>query len=110
MAQQTQVLLIGDLDGNKGRRHRPRRTAPGTRSAWPPGHARALRDTLARYVAAARRAGGGRRPARAGRGASVSGLNPRGSAVGQGAGYRGERPRTGAGSAGGQVQGGHRQI
>jgi len=40
------------------------------------GHARALPDTLARCVAAARRAGGGRRPARAGRRASVSGLNP----------------------------------
>jgi hypothetical protein len=40
------------------------------------GHAWALRDTLARCVAAARRAGGGRRPARAGRRASVSGLNP----------------------------------
>jgi hypothetical protein len=31
------------------------------------GHARALRDTLARCVAAGGRAGGGRRPARAGR-------------------------------------------
>lgn len=39
------------------------------------GHARALPDTLARYMAAARRAGGGRRPARTGRRASMSGLN-----------------------------------
>jgi len=37
---------------------------------------RALRDTLVRCVAAARRAGGGRRPARDGRRASVSGLYP----------------------------------
>ena len=39
------------------------------------GHARALPDTLARRVAAARRAGGGRRP-RAERRASIGGLNP----------------------------------
>jgi len=37
---------------------------------------RALRDTLARCVAAARRAGGGRRSARDGSRASVSRLNP----------------------------------
>jgi hypothetical protein len=56
------------------------------------GHARTLSDTLARYVAAARRAGGGRRPARAGRRASVSGLNPRGPAAGQGAGIEVKDP------------------
>ena len=39
------------------------------------GHARALRDTLARCVAAARRAAAGGRPA-LDAGASVSGLNP----------------------------------
>jgi nucleoid-associated protein Lsr2 len=39
-------------------------------------HARALRDGLARYVSAARRAGGGaRRPARGGRRVSASGLD-----------------------------------
>jgi len=50
------------------------------------GRARALRDSLARCVAAARQAGGGRRPGRAGRRASVSGLNHCGRGVGQGAG------------------------
>jgi len=40
------------------------------------GHARAPRQALARYVHAARRAGGGtRRPARSRRGARASGLN-----------------------------------
>ena len=39
-------------------------------------HAKALRDALARYVSAARRASGGaRRPARNGRRASANGLN-----------------------------------
>jgi hypothetical protein len=51
------------------------------------GHARALRDSLACCVAAARQAGGGRRPGRERR-ATVSG--PR-------RGHRGERLRTGAG-------------
>ncbi len=41
------------------------------------GHAQALRDALARYVQAARRAGGSaRRPARGGRRASRSGVLP----------------------------------
>jgi len=49
------------------------------------GHARALRDSLACCVAAARQAGGGRRPGRERR-ASVSGLNHCGRGAGQGAG------------------------
>jgi hypothetical protein len=51
-------------------------TAPGTQIGRTGGQARALPDTLARCLAAARRAGGGRRPARAGRRAPVSRLNP----------------------------------
>jgi hypothetical protein len=68
MAQKTQILLIDDLDGSE---------AEGTVRFGLDGtdyeidlnaeHAQALRDALARYVHAARRAGGGaRRPARAG--------------------------------------------
>jgi hypothetical protein len=78
VAQKIQVLLIDDLDGTE---------AEGTVRFGLDGteyeidlnaeHAQALRDALARYVSAARRAGGdARRPARAGRRASGSGLNP----------------------------------
>ncbi|MGH3183585.1 MAG: histone-like nucleoid-structuring protein Lsr2 [Streptosporangiaceae bacterium] len=78
MAQQVQVLLIDDLDGSEadgavgfgldGTVYEIDLTA---------GHTRALRDTLARYVGASRRAGGGgRRSARAGRWAPASALDP----------------------------------
>jgi nucleoid-associated protein Lsr2 len=78
VAQKIQVLLIDDLDGSQ---------ADGTVRFALDGtdyeidlsaeHAQALRDALARYVAAARRAGGGaRRSAGGRRRASVSGLNP----------------------------------
>ena len=90
MAQKIQILLIDDLDGSE---------AEGTVRFGLDGtdyeidlngeHARALRDALARYVHAARRAGGGaRRPAAAGAGhrpvawtarRSASGLRRRGS-------------------------------
>jgi Lsr2 len=49
------------------------------------GHARALRDSLARCVAAVRQAGGGKRQGRERR-ASASGLNHCGRGVGQSAG------------------------
>jgi|GEM_PF-2551670 len=72
------------------------------------GHARALRDSLARCVAAAQQAGGGRRPA--GRRASVSGLNHCGRGVGQGAGIEvKDCARVSAGLVA-RFQGGHRQI
>ena len=69
MAQKIQTLYIDDLDGSE---------ADGTIRFGLDGaeyeidlnaeHAQALRDALARYVQAARRAGGGtRRPARGGR-------------------------------------------
>jgi nucleoid-associated protein Lsr2 len=69
MAQKIQTLFIDDLDGSE---------AEGTVRFGLDGteyeidlnaeHAQALRDALARYVRAARRAGGGaRRPARGGR-------------------------------------------
>jgi hypothetical protein len=69
VAQKIQTLFIDDLDGSQ---------AEGTVRFGLDGteyeidlnaeHARALRDALARYVRAARRAGGGtRRPARGGR-------------------------------------------
>src|ERR1700761_3710442 len=75
MAQRIQTLLIDDLDGSE---------ADGTIRFGLDGteyeidlnaeHAQALRDALARYVRAARRAGGGaRRPARGGRKASADG-------------------------------------
>ena len=75
MAQKIQILFIDDLDGSE---------AEGTVRFGLDGaeyeidlnaeHAQALRDALARYVQAARRAGGGtRRPARGGRRATAGG-------------------------------------
>ena len=77
MAQKIQTLFIDDLDGSE---------ADGTVRFGLDGtdyeidlnaeHAQELRDALARYVSAARRAGGGaRRPARTGRRAPANGLN-----------------------------------
>ncbi len=77
MAQKIQTLFIDDLDGSE---------ADGTVRFGLDGadyeidlngeHAQELRDALARYVTAARRAGGGpRRPARTGRKAPANGLN-----------------------------------
>jgi hypothetical protein len=77
VAQKIQTLLIDDLDGSE---------AEGTVRFGLDGtdyeidlnaeHAQALRDALARYVHAARRArGGARRLARGGRRASASGVD-----------------------------------
>jgi Lsr2 len=77
VAQKIQTLFIDDLDGS---------TAEGTVRFGLDGteyeidlnekHASELRDVLARYVSAGRRANGAaRRPPRAGRRAPVSGLN-----------------------------------
>ena len=77
MAQKIQTLFIDDLDGSE---------AEGTIRFGLDGteyeidlnaeHAQALRDVLARYVHAARRAGGGaRRPARGGRRTSAGGVD-----------------------------------
>ena len=77
MAQKIQTLFIDDLDGS---------AAEGTVRFGLDGteyeidlneqHARQLRDALARYVSAARRANGAaRRPARTGRRTPASGLN-----------------------------------
>jgi len=77
MAQKIQTLFIDDLDGSE---------ADGTVRFGLDGadyeidlntaHAQELRDALARYVTAARRAGGGTRsPVRSGRRAQANGLN-----------------------------------
>ena len=77
MAQKIQTLFIDDLDGS---------AAEGTVRFGLDGteyeidlneeHAKALRDALAPYVSAARRANGGpRRPVRTARRASANGLN-----------------------------------
>jgi hypothetical protein len=77
VAQKIQTLFIDDLDGGE---------AEGTVRFGLDGteyeidlsaeHARELRDALARYVRAARRAeGSARRPTRSGRKASASGLD-----------------------------------
>jgi hypothetical protein len=77
VAQKIQTLFIDDLDGSE---------AEGTIRFGLDGaeyeidlnaeHAQALRNVLARYVHAARRAGGGaRRPARGGRRASAGGVD-----------------------------------
>src|SRR5437773_11319604 len=94
MAQKIQTLFIDDLDGSE---------AEGTVRFGLDGteyeidlnaeHAQALRDALARYVHAARRAGGGaRRPARGGRRAPAGGggrTGGRGRAKGRGLGGKG---------------------
>ena len=77
VAQKIQTVFIDDLDGSE---------AEGTVRFGLDGaeyeidlnadHAQALRDVLARYVRAARRAGGSaRRPARSGRRARVDGVD-----------------------------------
>ena len=77
MAQKIQTVFIDDLDGSQ---------AEGTVRFGLDGaeyeidlnaeHTRALRDALARYVEAARRArGGARRPARSGRRARADGVD-----------------------------------
>jgi Lsr2 len=77
VAQKIQTVFIDDLDGSE---------AEGTVRFGLDGaeyeidlnaaHARALRDALARYVQAARRAGGSaRRPARSGRRARADGVD-----------------------------------
>jgi hypothetical protein len=76
VAQKIQTLFIDDLDGS---------TAEGTvrfgldgaeyEIDLNAGHAKELRDVLARYVDAARRAGGGRKPVRGSRRAAAGGLN-----------------------------------
>ncbi len=77
MAQKVQTLFIDDLDGSE---------AEGTVRFGLDGveyeidlnvdHAQELREALAPYVSAARRAGGGaRRPAKTGRKAPAGGLN-----------------------------------
>jgi len=75
VAQKIQTLFIDDLDGSE---------ADGTVRFGLDGaeyeidlnaeHAQALREALARYVRAARRAGGGARPGRGGRRAARGGL------------------------------------
>ena len=78
MAQKVQVQLIDDLDGSEAD-GTVRFGLDGTEYEidLSAGHAQELRGALARYVGAARRAGGGGlRPARAGRRAPVSALDP----------------------------------
>jgi len=76
MARKIQTLFIDDLDGSE---------ADGTVRFGLDGtdyeidlstaHAQALREALERYVTAARRAGGIRRPARSGTKSPTAGLN-----------------------------------
>jgi Lsr2 len=76
VAQKIQTVFIDDLDGSE---------AEGTVRFGLDGaeyeidlnaeHARALRDALSRYVQAARRASGARRPARGGRRARADGVD-----------------------------------
>ena len=75
MAQKIQTLFIDDLDGSEAE-GTVRFALDGTEYEidLSSEHAQALRDMLARYVHAARRAGGGaRQPARGRRRASASG-------------------------------------
>jgi Lsr2 len=77
VAQKIQTLFIDDLDGSDAEGTTVRFGLDGTEYEIDLNaeHAQALRDALARYVHAARRAGdGARRPARRGRRA-VDGLN-----------------------------------
>ena len=77
MAQKIQTLFIDDLDGSEAD-GTVRFGLDGTEYEIDlnTGHAEALRDALARYVGAARRAGGSaRRPARSGRRAPTGGVD-----------------------------------
>ena len=77
MAQKVQTLFVDDLDGSEAEAT-VRFGLDGTEYEIDLNaeHAQALRDVLARYVHAARRAGGGaRRPARGGRRASAGGVD-----------------------------------
>ncbi len=80
VAQKIQTLLIKDLDGSEAE-GTVRLGLDGTEYEIDlnAGHAQALREALARYVRAARRAGGGaRRPARGGRRAAGGGVDSTG--------------------------------
>ena len=111
MAQKVQTLFVDDLDGSE---------AEGTVRFGLDGteyeidlnaqHARQLRDALARYVAAGRRASAGtRRPARGGRKAQPNALNTtevrEWAKAGQGPGHRRQRPRPGTCRTRSQIQG-----
>jgi len=77
VAQKIQTLFIDDLDGSEAE-GTVRFGLDGTEYEIDlnTGHAEALRDALARYVRAARRAGGSaRRPARSGRRAPTGGVD-----------------------------------
>jgi nucleoid-associated protein Lsr2 len=77
VAQKIQTLFVDDLDGSEAE-GTVRFGLDGTEYEIDlnAGHAQALRDALARYVQAGRRAGGGsRRPARGGRRAAAGGLD-----------------------------------
>ena len=77
MAQKIQTLFIDDLDGSEAE-ETIRFGLDGTEYEIDlnAGHAQALRDALARYVQAARRArGGARQPARGGRRAPAAGVD-----------------------------------
>ena len=99
MAQKIQTLFIDDLDGSE---------ADGTVRFGLDGtdyeidlngeHAQELRDALARYVTAARRAGGGRPAASPHRTQSTDerAEHYRDPRVGQDTRHRRQRPRTGA--------------
>jgi len=77
MAQKIQTLFIDDLDGSEaGGTVRFGLDGTGYEIDLNATHAQELRDALARYVNAGRRAGGGARsPARSGRRAQANGLN-----------------------------------
>jgi hypothetical protein len=77
VAQKTQILFIDDLDGSEAE-DTVRFGLDGTEYEIDLNaeHAQALRDALARYVHAARRAGSGaRRPAQGGRRAPAGGVD-----------------------------------
>jgi nucleoid-associated protein Lsr2 len=98
VTQKIQTLCIDDLDGSQAD-GTVRFGLDGTEYEIDlnAGHAQALRDALARYVRAARRAGAGtRRPAQGGRRAPAGG--PDSTKVREWAtaqGHRGEGPRPG---------------
>lgn len=76
MAQKIQTFFIDDLDGSEAE-GTVRFSLDGTEYEIDLNaqHAEELRKELARYVSAARRAGGARRSARSGRRAATNGLN-----------------------------------
>src|SRR5260370_10809804 len=111
VAQKIETLFVDDLDGSDAE-GTVRFGLDGTdyEIDLNAGHARQLRDALARYVGAARKAGGARRPARSGgRGSAGGRYSTEGRQGGQAAGVQGQNRGRGPTELGIQLSGAGRR-